>query len=252
LRALISFLTTLPGGATGALEDTARKVHLMPLVGLYAGLPSALLLALAAHLLPTPVAATLALCSVLLVEGFHHADGVLDVGDALMVRGNPERRRAVLKDARVGIGGLGAVFLVYGPALAALAALTGVGPVRAALALLCAEVAARSAMLFVLLTGRPATGASSAAPFVRSLKEPRRRAVAFSLALAVPALVALPLGSGAPVAALAVVPLAGAVGVWISHRAFGGIGGDAVGATGEAARSVLLVALSGLLAAGAS
>lgn len=250
MRALISFLTTLPGGATGSLKDAARGAHLMPLVGLYAGLPSALVLALAGLLLPAQVAATLALAGVLLAQGLHHADGVLDVGDALMVRGGHERRRAVLKDARVGIGGLGALFVVYGPALAALGALAAAGPPRAALALLCAEAAARSAMLFALLFGKPATGSSSAAPFVRALGEPRRRAFAFLLAFAVPALVAVPLGPVALVGAL-LAPLLGVLGAGISQRAFGGIGGDAVGATGEAARTVLLALFAGMLVGGA-
>ena len=99
-------------------------------------------------------------------SSLHHTDGVLDVGDALMVRGEPDRRREVLKDARVGVGGIGALFFVYAPALATLAALAAASPARAAVALLAAEVAARSAMLLVLAFGRPAEASSSSAPFV--------------------------------------------------------------------------------------
>ena len=92
-------------------------------------MPGAILL-LAAPVVPPGVAATLALGAVLLAAGLHHADGVLDVGDALMVHGSPDRRREVLRDARVGIGGLGALFLVYAPTVGALAALSAVSPVR--------------------------------------------------------------------------------------------------------------------------
>jgi adenosylcobinamide-GDP ribazoletransferase len=244
MRALISFFTILPGGAPGTLEDAARSVHLLPLVGLYAGLPGAALLLLAGNILPPGLAATLALVAVLLAQGLHHADGVLDVGDALMVRGSPERRREVLKDARVGIGGLGALFVVYGPTLAALVSLAGGSPLRAALALLSAEAAARSGMLFVLLLGRPATEGSSAAPFARTLGDRRRRTTAFVLALTVPPLVALPLGPAALVAALVAAPLVGLLSVGVSHRAFGGIVGDSTGAAGELTRAALLVSFS--------
>ena len=125
VRALLAFFTALP--LPGApLAEAARRVHLLPLVGLVTGVPGALILV--SGVFAPGVAATLALGAVLLAAGLHHADGVLDVGDALMVRGSQGRRREVLRDARVGIGGLGALFLVYAPALAALAALAGTSP----------------------------------------------------------------------------------------------------------------------------
>jgi adenosylcobinamide-GDP ribazoletransferase len=151
LKDLISFFTVFPVRAA-SLEEAAREVRLLPLVGLVTGLPGAVLL-LAAHIVPPGVAATLALGAVLLAAGLHHADGVLDVGDAIMAQGSPDRRRDVLEDTRVGIGGLGALFLVYAPTLGALAALCATSPGRAALALFAGEVAARSAMLLTLAFG---------------------------------------------------------------------------------------------------
>src|ERR671914_2694676 len=104
MKALLSFFTVLPfRGAS--LEEAAREIHLLPLIGLITGLPGAVLL-LAAHFVPPGVAATLALGAVLLAAGLHHADGVLDVGDAIMAHGSPDRRRDVLEDTRVGIGGV--------------------------------------------------------------------------------------------------------------------------------------------------
>jgi adenosylcobinamide-GDP ribazoletransferase len=167
---------------------------------------------------------------------------VLDTGDALMVRGTQERRRAVLKDARVGIGGIGALFVVYAPTLAALAALADDSPARAALALLAGEVSARSSMLLALAFGKPAEAGSSSVSFVRSLRG-WRRASGVSLALLVPLLCLLPLGALAPLAVLS-VPLTVLISLRIARIAFGGIGGDVVGATGEATRAALLVALS--------
>ena len=239
MKALLSFFTVLPvRGMT--LEGAARAAHLLPLVGLFTGLPGALLLL--AHVLPPGVAATLALGTVLLAAGLHHSDGVLDVGDALMARGDPERRRRVLADARVGIGGLGALFVVYAPTVAALAVLAAASPSRAALALLAGEVSARSAMLLILLFGEPAEARSSAAPFVRALAGPRR-AVGLALALLAPLLLLAPLGPYATLSALA-VPLVALLALRVARGAFGGIGGDAVGATGEACRALLLVSLS--------
>jgi adenosylcobinamide-GDP ribazoletransferase len=240
VRALLSFFTALPV-RDSSLEAAAERAYLLPLVGLFTGAPGAALILLG-YAMPPGVVATLALGAVLLAAGLHHTDGVLDAGDALMVRGTQERRRAVLKDARVGVGGVGALFVVYAPTLAALAALADDSPARAALALLAGEVSARSAMLLILAFGKPAEAGSSSVPFVRTLKG-SRRVVGVSLALLGPLLFLLPLGEFAPLAALS-VPLTALIALRAARRAFGGIGGDVIGAAGEVARTVLLVALS--------
>jgi adenosylcobinamide-GDP ribazoletransferase len=243
LRALLSFFTAFPVRGL-SVEAAAERVYLLPLVGLITGAPGAALILLA-QAMPPGVVATLALGAVLLAAGLHHTDGVLDVGDALMVRGTPERRRAILKDFRVGVGGIGALFVVYAPALAALVALADDSPARAALALLAGEVSARSAMLLALSFGKPAEPTSSSVPFVRSLRG-ARRVVGASLALLGPPLLLLPLGGFAPLASLS-VPLTALAALRAARHAFGGIGGDSVGATGEAARTVLLVVISGMI-----
>jgi adenosylcobinamide-GDP ribazoletransferase len=244
VRALLAFFTVLPT-SDSSLEDAARGAYLLPLVGLFTGLPGAGLLLLA-YVMPPGVAATLALGTVLLMAGLHHTDGVMDVGDALMVRGTPERRREVLKDARVGVGAIGALFIIYAPPLVALAALAGVSPLRAATVLFTSEVAARSAMLLLLVFGKPADEKSSSVHFVRSLKRGSRRGIALVLVLVLPPSIALPLGPGALLATLA-VPTTASFALALSKRAFGGISGDVVGAAGELTRTVLLVALSGAL-----
>jgi adenosylcobinamide-GDP ribazoletransferase len=243
VRALLTFFTVLPLPG-GTLQDAARAAYLLPLVGVVTGLPGALILL--SELFPAGVAATLALVASIFMAGLHHADGVLDVGDALMVRGSPRRRREVLKDARVGVGGLGALFLIYAPAIAALAALANTSPWTAALALLASEISVRSAMTFLLAYGRPADHRSTSVPFVGSLKSGRRRAAAVALAAALPPIVALPLGWGAFPAFFA-APAVALFSLRLSNRAFGGVGGDVVGATGELARVALLVALSAVM-----
>jgi adenosylcobinamide-GDP ribazoletransferase len=239
LKALLSFFTVLPvRGAT--LEEAAREIYLLPFIGLITGLPGAVLL-MAARFVPPDVAATLALGAVLLASGLHHADGVLDVGDAIMARGSPDRRREVLRDARVGIGGLGALFLVYAPTVGALAALCDTSPARAALSLLAGEVAARSTMLLMLAFGEPADPRSSSVPFVRALSGPQRTPVVVALLTPLPLLLAI---SALASLAILAVPLVTLGAIRISAAKFGGIGGDVVGAAGEVSRAALLVFLS--------
>ena len=242
MKALLSFFTILPV-SEASLDEAAREAHLLPLIGVVTGSPGALLL-LSVPVVPPGVASTLALGTVLVAAGLHHADGVLDVGDALMVRGPPETRRQVLEDARVGIGGVGALFVVYAPTVAALATLCAASPGRAALSLLAGEVAARSAMVLTLAYGEPADAGSSAVPFVRALSG-ARHVVAVALALLAPLPLFFPLGPLAPLAGLA-APLVALICLRVAQAAFGGISGDAVGATGEACRAVVLVAISAI------
>ncbi len=240
MKDLLSFFTVLPvRGAS--LEEAARAAPLLPLLGLVTGLPGAVVL-LAANVVSPGVAATLALGAVLLAAGLHHADGVLDVGDALMAHGAPDRRREVLADTRVGIGGLGALFLVYAPTIGALAALCAASPGRAALALFAGEVSARSAMLLTLAFGEPADARSSSVPFVKTLSGPRRTG-SIVVALLAPLPFLLATGALAPLAILT-APLVTLGALRIAASKFGGIGGDLVGATGEACRAVLLVLLA--------
>jgi adenosylcobinamide-GDP ribazoletransferase len=243
LKALLSFFTILPvRGAS--LDGAAREAYLLPLVGIVTGLPGAVLL-LTAFFVPPGVVSTLALGAALLTAGLHHADGVLDVGDALMVRGSAERRRAVLQDTRVGIGGIGALFLLYAPTVAALIALSTASPIRAALALLAGEVAARSAMVLTLAFGEPAEAGSSAVPFVRELAGPRH-ATAVALAFLSPLPFLFPVSSLAPIAVLA-APLVALISLRVSRSAFDGIGGDVVGASGELCRTVVLLVISAMV-----
>jgi adenosylcobinamide-GDP ribazoletransferase len=237
VRALLSFFTVLPLGTYG-LDDAARRSYLLPLVGLLTGAPAALLMLWEA--LPDTLSAVFALALCLLAAGLHHADGVLDAGDGLMVRGEPRRRREVLVDTRVGIGGLFALFLTYAPALAALSFLAST-PLFAASALLSSEVAVRSVMMLLMAFGNPATERSSTVPFIETLRG-RQRVAGALVALASPAFVLLPYGA---VAALPVVllPVLVLLYLYVCGRMFGGLTGDLVGASGEATRTVLLVIL---------
>ena len=76
MKALLSFFTVLPvRGAS--LEETAREIHLLPLIGLITGLPGAVLL-LSAHFVPPGVAATLALGQLARGLGLDGDDMALD------------------------------------------------------------------------------------------------------------------------------------------------------------------------------
>src|SRR6056297_811039 len=157
VRGALGFLTRLPVGFRDGDWDAFRATPAaFPITGLVAGALAAVPL-LATETLTAPTVALGYLLSVYAVMGIHHLDGVADLGDALVVHGDQERRREVLKDTTTGVGALLSVSVT----VAALA-LGGLGlaglPVRAAIAIAVgAEVGTKLGMAALACFGNAVT-----------------------------------------------------------------------------------------------
>jgi len=228
LRGAVGFLTRVPVGSDErAWNALGERVSVVVLVGYGVGLVAGL-----SVLLPVP-AATLALLyplAVVLVTGINHTDGLADLGDAVVVHGDPARRRAVMDDTAVGVGGIVAVGLAL-VGLAGGAVSLATLPTRAAIGLaVAAEVGAKLSMVTLAVVGRPShRGLGS------HLLGAGWVTLAVALALGGPAtLLAWPSLAGLPT--VAVGPILG-VGLWLWARArLGGVSGDVFGAANELAR----------------
>ena len=110
-RESIAFLTILPAGAKdGDWKIVADYMWFFPIVGLILGGLAGIIGSLSLQIFPPSISAALSLFFLLFLCGFHHLDGLLDFGDALMFRGTIEDRRAVMKDVNTGVGGFGLGF----------------------------------------------------------------------------------------------------------------------------------------------
>lgn len=179
--------------------------------------------------------------AIVALAGITHLDGLADVGDAAVVHGDAERRRAVLLDTEVGVGALVAVGIaLLGLALAGLGlaglAQSGVPIVAAAAVIVAAEVGAKLGMATLAGLG-PATFGTLGSQLERA--GPGTVGVAGLLAVpAVAASTALngeSTGLAAAGAVLAGPVAALTVGWWASGR-LDGVNGDCFGATNELAR----------------
>lgn len=231
VRGGVGFLTRVPVGfRDGDWAAFRSRPSAFPIVGYVGGALAALPL-LAAGTLPAPTVALGYLLAVYAVFGMHHLDGVADLGDALVVHGDVDRRREVLKDTTTGVGALLAVSVIVvalalaGLGLAGLPALAAVGIAVAAevgtklgmAAMACFGDASYEGM------GRQFTDASTPVSFVA------------------PAIVAAPavvVTWPHPAAAVALVSaIAGIALPWYwATRYLGGINGDVFGAANEIGR----------------
>lgn len=233
VRGAVGFLSRIPVGGSERDWDAFRRTPAaFPLVGLLIGTLFA-----PVFLLPGP-AVTVATIFVVLVyglTGITHLDGVADLGDAAVIHGDQERRRAVMTDTEVGAGGVLAVALVvFGLGTAAIG-VAGL-PKRALLLVVVAEIAAKAAMAMLVCVGTAThEGLGSS---LTGNATPQDGVVVAALTIPVAALTWPRLLPGA----MAILAAAGTTAIvfWWATKNLGGVSGDVLGATNELARVAAL------------
>lgn len=242
LRGAVAFLTIMPvSGRETQLQDAALGTYLFPLVGAGIGLFTGLSAQVLMMLLPsTFIAAVLAVAILYLATGLHHFDGLLDLGDGLMLKGSPEERITAMRDKTTGAGGFGLGLM---NTLLLVSCLWAVPADRVVPSLIAVEVSAKLSMVAGVVSGRPAPDGVGAA-FIQSLKGRRGTTM---LAASIPslAIVIVALGMMGLLSVFSAL-LVGGVLVGLSHRSFRCVTGDVLGAMNELSRSISLLVLVAL------
>jgi adenosylcobinamide-GDP ribazoletransferase len=231
VRALLQFTTILPLGKAVDFDAFARHSYIYPLAGYVIGTIAAVL----AFLVPgRALGAGVAVAAAILVSGCHHFDGLLDLGDGLMVHGDRTRRIAALSDRLTGTGGIALGLLVT---LLSFSGLLSVASIP--WTILAAEVLAKCSMAVLTVTGTPFKEGmhSYLHGFARPWFLPA------SLALCLPVLL-FPLGIRGLLAIFTAFLLTVILLLSLSRHLFGGVNGDIVGAANEITRMSVIVALA--------
>ena len=110
---LITFSTMLPLNIHTRIEEMAKMTWLWPVMGALIGLIG-LIIGYLLNIIHFPifVISVIIYSFFIWFNGFHHLDGLMDVGDALMVHGSPEKKIAVMRDSMIGTGGIATFFIV--------------------------------------------------------------------------------------------------------------------------------------------
>jgi adenosylcobinamide-GDP ribazoletransferase len=109
----LTFLTKVPWPrpVVAGPEDLARSLFWFPWVGAILGLIFLGAWSILLKLLPHPAAAALLVCLTVWITGGLHLDGLADTVDGLGGARDPEARRRIMKDSRVGAFGVMALIL---------------------------------------------------------------------------------------------------------------------------------------------
>lgn len=255
-RDLLAFLTIIPLGKTDDFVVTsAEAIFLFPVIGGFIGLLAAAyffgcniliahilafittLIKLPTELLQKLLPAIMTLAFILVLTGLQHFDGLVDMGNAIGAGGVKERRAAAQVWTVTYKGAVLAIFIE----LLALLGLFLINAANAFGAIIAAEVAAKLGMVTIAVLGK-STHSGLGSLFVEAAKRKRTLAAYF-------------------LAALIVYPLLGLTAVWVilasfllgafmsgvAQKIFGGVPGDAIGATNEVTRAAVLLLMSGVL-----
>lgn len=244
----VQFYTRVPvvGGLSGWANYEPRRLakatRYFPLVGLLVGVLVAMTYMLLAHVLPHPIAVSLALIVGVLATGAFHEDGWADFCDGFGGGTTRERTLAIMTDSRIGAFGAIGLVLLFGLKWQALTALEiGWTPI----AFVCAHPFSRAcAVLVMMILGyaRPDDD-SKAKPIAQNVSR-------------VDGLIAVLIGVAPVIAAtlwfeqfeafaLAVLPGLTAT-VWLCRKFFrrlGGYTGDCLGATQQVVETVFYLGL---------
>jgi adenosylcobinamide-GDP ribazoletransferase len=233
LRVAASFLTRVPVGATVETPAVlARSMPWFPVVGGLLGVGLAGIYAGARSILPSFVAACVAVGSGVLLTGAFHEDGLADTADALG-GGDREEARRILKDPVHGTHGVLAIALNVLLRVGALASLDG----WTALAILpAAHALSRASPAGLLRWMPPAAGDGLGATYAGAVTKPLVwRALVTGLLIGLASL-----GAWVVPASLLTGLGAAAVGL-LGMRKLGGLTGDVLGAAQQAGEVMVLL-----------
>jgi adenosylcobinamide-GDP ribazoletransferase len=242
VRLALGFFTRLPlksppGSTGGQIAEAARA---FPIAGAVVGLVGSLIYLLAMEIgLSGLLAALLAVAATVVVGGALHEDGLADFADMLGVRGDRERKLAVMRDSR--IGSYGVLALGFSTAIK-VGAVVGLGhPWSVAGALITAHVCGR-AVLPIIMRSLPLARANGLAVEAGKPSAPATYQ-GLGVALLISAFVC---GPGAALVSVVVAIVAAFLVSEVARRQIGGYTGDVLGAAEEVAQLAILINIAAL------
>ncbi len=114
LLGLLTFSTILPINVFTSIEYMTKLTWCWPFLHLFIGILAAICGYVSLEFLHLNSFFTSAIvyAFLMIITGYNHLDGVMDMADGVMVHGEPERKIRIMKDPSVGAGGVATLFLV--------------------------------------------------------------------------------------------------------------------------------------------
>ena len=232
IGSIFSFLTILPT-SNATLDEIAKYMYLFPIVGIIIGILVGSFGFGLSFLLDPIIVSFLVVISIVIITGIHHADGLADFADGLMVKGNKEKKLNAMKDLSTGSAGVVAIVLYLIGLVIAISFTSGFDLFKA---ILISEILAKFSMVLLASLGNSASAGSNS-PFMKIMKDKKKLMISFVIMIIPVAL----LGETTGLVMLGVTFVVTLIILVISNRSFGGVTGDILGSTNELTRLASLM-----------
>jgi len=232
IGSVFSFLTIFPS-SNATLENIAKYMYIFPIVGIAIGLLVGSFGFGLSFFLDPLLVSLLVVASIAIVTGIHHADGLADFADGLMVKGSKDKKLQAMKDLSTGSAGIVGIVLYLVGLIITISLTSGFDLFKA---ILISEILAKFSMVLMASLGNSASLGSNS-PFVKIMKDKKKLSAAFIIML-IPVAV---IGETTGLVMLGVTIALTLFLLAISNRSFGGITGDVLGATNELTRLASLI-----------
>ena len=156
LLGLLTFSTILPIRVYTSIEYMTKLTWCWPFLHIFIGILAAACGYVAIEFLHLNSFFTAAIvyAFLMLITGYNHLDGVMDMADGVMVHGEPEKKIKVMKDSSVGAGGVATLFLV---ASLTIGGLYNILDYNFIFGIIICEMAAKTSLLTTALLSKPLT-----------------------------------------------------------------------------------------------
>ena len=151
---LLTFSTIIPINVLTSIEYMTKLTWVWPFLHFIIGYLAAICgyISLEIFHLNSFFASVIIYAFLMIITGYNHLDGVMDMSDGVMVHGSPDRKIAVMKDSSVGAGGVASLFLV---ASLTIAGIYNILDYNFIMSIIICEMTAKTSLLTTALFSKP-------------------------------------------------------------------------------------------------
>ena len=234
LLGLLTFSTILPINVFTSIEYLTKLTWCWPFLHLFVGILAAICgyVSLEILHLNSFFTAAIVYAFLMILTGYNHLDGVMDMADGVMVHGEPEKKIRVMKDSSVGAGGMATLFIV---ASLTIAGIYNILVYHFIMGIVICEMTAKTSLLTTALLSNPLT------PGIGSYFINETRPSNYIASTVIITIIAYLLGGFAGVCGVIGAMVSGIIIATIAKRNFVLANGDVLGMSNEVGRLLSLL-----------